>query len=191
MSKSLGNFLKLQDLVDQGIDPLTYRYWLLGAHYSTQMDLTIETLKAAQTGYKKLLKIFAEAYKGDQKEMAESKPDEKYLTDFKKFIFDDLDTPKALALLWDLAKDPAVGDETKAKTMLEFDKVLGLGLDKIKLSSKTEKEIIPHEITKLVEERESARKKKDWKMSDELRDVLKIRGYEIKDTDEGPKVSKI
>ncbi len=191
MSKSLGNFLKLQDLVDQGIDPLTYRYWLLGAHYSTQMDLTIETLKAAQTGYKKLLKIFGDINKGDLKEMTEAKPDEKYLTDFKKFIFDDLDTPKALALLWDLAKDPAIENEVKVKTMLEFDKVLGLGLDKIKLSSKTEKEIVPHGITKLVEERESARKKKDWKMSDELRDVLKIRGYEIKDTDEGPKVSKI
>ena len=190
MSKSLGNFLKLQDLVDQSIEPLAYRFWLLSAHYSTQMDLTIEALKAAQTGYKKLLKMFGEINRGDLQEMSEAKPEAKYVSDFKKFIFDDLDTPKALALLWDLTKDVSVDNSIKAKTMLEFDKVLGLGFDKIGLSSNTEKEIIPIEITKLVEERESARKKKDWKMSDELRDVLNIRGYNVKDTDEGPIVTK-
>ena len=180
MSKSLGNFLKLQDLIDQGIDPLSYRYWLLGAHYSTQMNMTLESLKAAQTGYKKLLNIFAEL-EGD------ATADEKYLEQFKTFVFDDLDTPKGLALIWDLTKDANVSSATKKATMLAFDSVLGLGFEN---SAKTKQEI-PQNVLDLVNEREDARKNKDWKKSDELRDEISKLGYQLKDTDKGAIVTKI
>lgn len=180
MSKSLGNFLKLQDLIDQGIDPLSYRYWLLGAHYSTQMNMTLESLKAAQTGYRKLLNIFTEL-EGD------APADEKYLEQFKTFVFDDLDTPKGLALIWDLTKDTNISSATKKATMLAFDSVLGLGFEN---SAKTKQEI-PQNVLDLVNERENARKNKDWKKSDELRNEISKLGYQLKDTDKGAVVMKI
>jgi cysteinyl-tRNA synthetase len=190
MSKSLGNFLKLQDLVDQGIEPLSYRYWLLGAHYSTQINLTIGTLKAAQTGYKKLLNFFAELENGNSGEPgAEINPDEKYLNNFKTFIFDDLDTPKALALLWDLTKDAKIDSVTKRATMLAFDEVLGLGFAAFS-DTKSKAQEIPRNIYDLVNLREMARKNKDWKRSDELRTEIVKLGYQIKDTEQGPIVTK-
>jgi len=192
MSKSLGNFLKLQDLIDQGIGPLSYRYWLLGAHYSTQMNLSIESLKAAQTGYKKLLNFFAELDKNTEKETTDAntaKPEEKYLNNFKAFIFDDLDTPKGLALLWELTKDATIDAATKKATMLAFDQVLGLDLKSF-ANSKEKPQEITRNILDLVNLRETARKNKDWKRSDELRDEIANLGYQIKDTEQGPIISK-
>jgi cysteinyl-tRNA synthetase len=186
MSKSLGNFLKLQDLIDQGIDPLSYRYWLLGARYSTQMNLTIDSLKAAQTGYKKILNFFAEL----NDESVEAKPDEEYLNNFKAFIFDDLDTPKGLALLWDLVKDTKIDAATKKATMLAFDSVLGLGFESFSNSKQKDTREIPRNIFDLINLRETARKNKDWKRSDELRDEISNLGYQIKDTDQGAIVTK-
>lgn len=190
MSKSLGNFYKLQDLIDQGIDALSYRYWLLGAHYSTQMNLSIESLGAAQTGYKKLLNIFAELKESEgDKNSNKIVPDEKYLSQFKTFVFDDLDTPKAIALLWDLTKDTTIDDSTKKATMLAFDEVLGLGFESF-AKTKDETREIPRNILDLVNLREDARKNKDWKRSDELRDEISKLGYQIKDTDKGPVITK-
>jgi cysteinyl-tRNA synthetase len=188
MSKSLGNFYKLQDLIDQGVEPIAYRYWLLGAHYSTQMNLTIESVKAAQTGYKKLLNFFAELDKGNPN-TDNAKPDEKYLNDFKMFVFDDLDTPKGIALLWDLTKDTTIDLATKKATILAFDKVLGLGFESFS-NSKQDSEEIPRNILDLVNLREIARKDKNWGRSDELRDEISKLGYQIKDTDQGPVITK-
>lgn len=190
MSKSLGNFLKLQDLISQDIEPLSYRYWLLGAHYSTQMNLTIDSLKAAQTGYKKLLNIFSELSEQNVTTDAnEINPDEKYLNNFKTFIFNDLDTPKALALLWELTKDTTIDAPTKKTTMLAFDEVLGLGFESFS-KLKLEAQEIPRNIWDLVNLRETARKNKDWKRSDELRDEISKLGYQVKDTEQGPIVTK-
>ncbi|HAO64733.1 TPA: cysteine--tRNA ligase [Candidatus Taylorbacteria bacterium] len=183
MSKSLGNFLTLQNLIDQGIEPLTYRYWLLGAHYSTQMNLTIDSLKAAQTGYKKLLKFFSEITEGNEA----TKLDENFLNKFKEYIFDDLDTPKAIALLWDMTRDNNIDNATKKAMALEFDKVLGLGLGSI---VKTELSEIPQNILNLVSQREIARKNKDWKTSDKIRDEISKLGYQLTDTEQGPVVLK-
>ncbi len=193
MSKSLGNIFTLQTLIDQGIEPLAYRYWLLGAHYSTQMNLTIDSLKAAQTGYKKLLNIFAELGenpKGGENIKDENKPDEKYLNKFKEFVFDDLDTPKGLALIWDLTKDTTVDDATKRTTMLAFDSVLGLDFENFTKTKQNQQEI-PRNIIDLMNLREIARKNKDWRRSDELRDEIFKLGYQIKDTEQGPSVKKI
>jgi cysteinyl-tRNA synthetase len=180
MSKSLGNFLKLQDLIDQGIDPLSYRYWLLGAHYSTQMNLTLESLKAAQTGYKKLenqIKLL-------DAEIGVVNKD--YLEKFTESISNDLNTPQAIALLWDLLKDANVSPADKKATVLEFNKVLGLGFE----SLSTAKQDIPKNILDLANERETARKNKDWKRSDEIRTEVSKLGFQIKDTDQGPVINK-
>ena len=109
---------------------------------------------------------------------------------FTESVNNDLNTAQGVASLWELLKDDAVSLADKKATALAFDKVLGLDLDKMDFAVTFSLSDVPKEISDIVAEREDARKKKDWKMSDELRDVLKMRGYEIKDTDQGPVVHK-
>ena len=92
--------------------------------------------------------------------------------------------PKALATINEVFKY-GISNADKLATILDFDKVLGLGLDKIG------KDIFPEEVEKLAEERLIARSDKDWVKSDELRDQIKNLGYEIKDVDQGYEISKI
>jgi cysteinyl-tRNA synthetase len=103
---------------------------------------------------------------------------------FLNNINDDLNMPKALATLGEIFKY-GISNEDKLATILDFDKVLGLNLSKIEV------EIIPSEINGLVQEREMARKQKDWSKSDELRKKINELGYEIKDTDLRTEISKI
>ena len=110
--------------------------------------------------------------------------DDNYMAIFKGFVNDDLNTPRGLALAWDLLKDGDIPDADKRATLLEFDKVLALGL-------KTLEEVeIPAKVQKLVNEREKARKNNDWEKSDELRDKIAEADFEVKDTPEGPRLTK-
>jgi cysteinyl-tRNA synthetase len=179
MAKSVGNTFQLKDLQKKGIDPLAYRYWLLGASYRTQMNFTDEAITGAQNAYKKFVTNFHNL----GTEIGEQQ--KKYVEDFYAFIQNDLDTPKALALAWDLFKDVSVLDADKKATILEFNKILGFNLE----SKRTES--IPQEIIDLSSQRETARLNKDWKRSDELRDEILKKGYSVKDTDQGPIISKI
>ena len=104
---------------------------------------------------------------------------------FISYMDNDLDTPKALALIWEIVKDPTIAPEDKRATILDFDTVFGLGLGEI------HEEIIPEEVTRLVEEREHARKEKEWQKSDDLRTQIESLGYEVKDTENGTKISKL
>ncbi len=168
MAKSKGNFLKLKDISS----PLAYRYWLLTAHYRTQVNFTFEAVSASQTALIKLCNYFLSL--GNET----GKIDENYNNKFIDFINDDLDMPKAIALAWELIKDKKVSDSDKKATLLKFDEVFGLKLNELKISD----EEIPEEIKFLIEERENARKAKDFKKSDALRAEIESRGYEIKDT---------
>ncbi len=178
MSKSLGNITTIEDIVKKGPTPLAYRYWLSTAHYRTLVNFTWETLVGAQTALDKLYNHIIEY--GDNGEI-----NKEYQTKFHGYLNDDLDTPKAIALMWELVKDDSVLDADKKVTMLDFDKVLGLGFENIK------PEIIPDGILELAKGREEAREAKDWNRSDELRDKLKELGYEVNDTDEGSKLFKL
>ncbi len=183
MAKSEGNFIRLQSLIEHDLDPLSYRYWLLGARYSTSMNFSWDALQAAQNAYSNFLQYFLDL--GPESGTA----DENYVALFKGFINDDLDTPKALALAWELLKDEEVSAEDKRATLITFDKVLGLGLET--LPSEYFKLDIPENVAALVEEREQARKNKDFKRSDELRSEIQKAGFEVKDTDKGPILSQI
>ncbi len=178
MSKSLGNFYTLRDLIEKGIDPLAYRFWLLMANYGTRVNFIWEAVEAAQTALKRL--------QGQYLELGESigKASEDYQERFKECINDDLNTPRAISLLWDLMKDANISPADKKATILDFDRVLGLGFENLKEA------IVPEKIKKLLEEREEARASKDFKKSDELRDKINSLGYEIKDTASGQKASK-
>ncbi len=179
MAKSDGNFITLRTLIEKNINPLAYRFWLLMGHYRTKMNFNYEALEGAETALKRLYAL----YLGLGEEVGSIH--QEYQNKFKEFIEDDLDTPRALSLLWDVLKDGNMTNADKKATILDFDKVLGLGFENLK------EEKIPAEILKLVEEREEARKNKDFKKSDELRDKINSLGYEVKDTGEGQKISII
>ncbi len=179
MGKSEGNAYNLATLTEKGFLPPSYRYFCLTAHYRSQLNFTWGALEGAESALKRLYGLYNEL--GEEI----GKIDSKYRGKFQKHLFDDLDTPRALTVLWGLLKDENVSGADKKATLLDFDKVLGLGFVDLK------EEKIPEEIIALAEERELARKNKDFKKSDELRAKINATGYEIKDTDTEYKINKI
>ena len=179
MAKSSGSFITLKDVSDRGIDRLSYRLWLLMANYRTRVNFVWEALEGAETALKRLYGLYLGL--GNEVGLIH----QEYQNKFKEFIEDDLDTPRALSLLWDVFKDENISNADKKATILDFDKVFGLGFENLKEIE------TPEEILKIIEEREQARKNKDFKKSDELRDEIYSLGYEVKDTGEGQKINKI
>ncbi|NCO05009.1 MAG: cysteine--tRNA ligase [Candidatus Magasanikbacteria bacterium] len=176
MSKSDDNFLTLETLFTKGIDPLAYRYFLLQAHYRKQLTFTWEALEAATNGLKNLKKQIAA--------IDENIVDDESTTDaFFTAVYDDLNTPEALAVLWTGLKQGTV-----SRNMIkQFDDVLGLNL-------LTTDSPIPHDISEhvqaLLDARAEARKNKDWGTSDALRDEIHALGFEIEDTSDGQALSR-
>jgi cysteinyl-tRNA synthetase len=179
MAKSGDNFITLRTVIEKRINPLAYRFWLLMAHYRTKMNFNWEALEGAETALKRLYGLYL-ALGNEHGHMHKE-----YQNKFKEFIEDDLDTPRALALLWDVTKDENMSAGDKRATILDFDKVLGLGFEDLK------EEIIPEEVLKLAEERKQTRKNKDFKKSDEIRKEINSLEYEIKDLGEEYKINKI
>jgi cysteinyl-tRNA synthetase len=179
MSKSKGNFLQLKSLPEQNINPITYRFWLLMASYRTKVNFSYEALEGAETALKRLYGLYLEL--GSESGQVH----EVYKNKFVKYVSDDLDTPRALTLLWDVLKDGNMSDADKKATVLDFDKVLGLGFENLK------EEKIPAEVARLGEERQAARDQKDFAKSDELRKKINELGYEVKDTSDGSSVHKL
>jgi cysteinyl-tRNA synthetase len=175
MSKSLGNVFILKDLKEKGYSPLDYRYLCLTTHYRSSLMFTIENLDSAKNSYQRIKNIIS-SLKSDQN------INKDYLLKFKKAIEDDLDLPAALQVLWKLLRDEKA--KGKLKTIAEMDKVLGL-----KLLEKEEIEV-PSEIMEMVKQREEARKNKNWKLSDEIRDKIKSKGFIVSDTPNGQKITK-
>ncbi|OGY44887.1 MAG: cysteine--tRNA ligase [Candidatus Buchananbacteria bacterium RIFCSPHIGHO2_02_FULL_38_8] len=171
MAKSAGTFITLQILIDEGFDPLAYRYLNLQTHYRQKLTFSFESLQSAQNALQNLWDIVADY---DKPRIGCAEYEEKFL----KAINDDLNMPKALAVVWDLIKDSELPTSAKKQTLLKFDWVLGLGLKEAK------KEKIPLEITKLANQRQEARKNKDWQKADQIRQEIENKGYEIKDEQE-------
>jgi cysteinyl-tRNA synthetase len=186
MSKSLGNVYNLRDIEKKNFDPLAFRYLVLTAHYLSKLNFTWESLGAAQNALDKLREIAAnlktEKHSNILKNVGIS---EKHFSEkFKNYINNDLDMPRALALLWEIVKSEKLNAKTKYKLIIDFDKVLGLDIAKIK----TEK--IPAEILKLIKDREKYRKEKNFKKSDEIRKKIELLGWLVEDTPQGPKIRK-
>src|SRR3989344_3648096 len=179
MAKSGDSFITLRTITEKGISPIVYRFWLLMGHYRTKMNFNWEALEGAETALKRLYGLYMSL--GEKI----GKVDKEYQEKFKEFVFDDLDTPRALSLLWDVLKDEKISNANKKATILDFDKVLGLDFANLK------EEKISEAILKLVEEREEVRKNKDFKKSDELIKKINSLGYEIEDKNSGYKINKI
>jgi len=175
MSKSLGNYKTIKDLL-KDYSGLIIRFFVLSNHYRMPIDFSKMALEGAKNSYERLKNIISEI-KDDGKE------NERYLKDFEKAINDDLNIPKALAVLWELIRDEKA--EGKMKTIEKMDSVFGLDL------LKKEKIHIPEEIKKIAQEREKVRKEKNWKESDRMREELKKYGWEVLDKKEGYDLKRI
>jgi cysteinyl-tRNA synthetase len=184
MGKSEGNSITVETLVEKGFDPLAYRYLTLTAHYRTKLTFTLDDLAGAQSALQKLRGIVLELKK-QAGAAAESEQTAKYRAMFSDYVNDDLNMPKALALVWIILKDQAVPDAGKYRLILEFDKVFGLDLDKVKEVE------VGQEVEALVKERESYRQQKNWAMADEVRKKIEALGYQLEDSKDGMKIKKI
>lgn len=184
MSKSLGNTYRLDDLRSKGITPLAFRYWLLTAHYRSTINFTWDAIAGAQNALERIYDFLRED-SGDDSAAAHTR----YRSQFEIEINNDLMMPKALAILWALLKDDAVDPAAKRATLLEMDRVLGLGF--VDIQKKEIQKEIPEEIQKLALERAHARAARDFIRSDALRDRARLLGYEISDTSEGQKIRKM
>ena len=180
MSKSSGDFLRLESLIEKGYDALAYRFFCLGARYRAKLSFTWESVDGAATALNRL-RAAAHSW-GDP-----GTADEDYIAQFKERVEDDLNMPRVLALCWDLAGSN-LPDDIKKATLLHFDQVMGLQLATWQPKAAAE---IPAEIQAMAEKRQQARTDKDWATADQLRDEIMAAGYEVDDTPEGPRVSPL
>ncbi len=198
MSKSKGNFYVLADIKKRGFNPLSFRYLCLTTHYQSQLNFTWKSLEASENALNKLYDFMTilPPDKGglrevnspltptiSYKERELNSPLERskghvYEEKFRKALENNLDTPKALATVWEMIKSKELNYDDKKTSLLKFDQVLGLGLDKVR----KEKTKMPEKIKELIKQREEARKNKNWQKADELRDKIKKEGYAIQDT---------
>jgi cysteinyl-tRNA synthetase len=189
MSKSLGNAYLLSQLAEKGFEPLAYRYFCLNAHYRRQLNFTWTALEAAQKGLLGLRRLVQKSATLPKPEGADVKIDG-YLVSFLEAVNDDLNMPKAVALLWEAAKaDLGRGLFELAK---QFDLVLALNLTtgNAEEEEKLDLATLPTEVQQLLQQRQTARANKDWALSDQLRDQLREMGYLIKDTARGVEISQ-
>ena len=185
MSKSLGNVYLIKDLVEKGYDPLVYRLFSYSCHYKNKLNFTWDGMEATAKSLERLKNGYQLHLEG--KEEVENDLVEELEEKFHQAINDDLNMPLAMGVVWEVVKQEKKSSKW-AELLAKFDTVLGL---KIQEPIQKKQEEIPQEILELVERRKEARLNKDWAKSDELRDLIQSKGYEIKDTKEGVEVRKI
>ena len=178
MAKSAGEFLRVKALTDRGYDPLAYRFLCLTAHYRTQMSFSWEAMDAAQTGFDRLRRQVFDLPAGGT-------ADGQYLTRFRDELNDDLQFPRAMAVLFEMLKS-TLPDAVKKATALDMDRTLGLRL----AEWKPKEETVPADVTALADARLAARRAKDWAESDRLRDAIAARGYMVEDGPQGYRIAR-
>lgn len=187
MSKSLGNTYRISQLEDMGYCPLDFRYFCLNAHYRKKLNFTFEGMDGAKVSYERLLNALYDHKISNKK--TEQNILDAYKKEFVDAINNDLNLPLALGVVWKMVKQ----DKSKDiyELALDFDKVLGLSLDKAKPSDNQEQDQqIPQEIINLAQQRIEAKAKKDYGLADKLRGEITQAGYEIVDAKDGYKLSK-
>ena len=183
MSKSLGNVYLIKDFIEKGYDPLVYKLFSYSCHYRNKLNFTWEGIEATAKSLERLKNGY-QVHLAGKEEISEEIVNE-YEERFHKAINDDLNMPLAMGVVWEVVRNEKKSPKL-AKLLEKFDSVLGL---KITEKTKNEEEI-PEEILKLVEQRKEARANKDWVKSDELRDLINQKGYNVKDTKEGMEITK-
>jgi len=190
IGKSVGNAITMRHLADRGFTGDDYRYWLLTAHYRTTVDFSWDALKAGKQALFRLKRHMYEEYK-----QKSSTPDTAYLEKFDERLADDLDTPGAIALMWDMVKDSKLDNKTKCGTLMAMDEILDIGLsesvtDGVRSLGVIATDELPADIQELVDNREAARIARNWAEADNLREAIALKGYTLEDGAHGPKVTK-
>ncbi len=183
MSKSLDNFYTLRDLNSHGFSPLDYRYLCLNSHYRSKLNFTWLALESAKNSLQEI-RNFIKRY-CQELDTRISRKGNNYQKIFLKAISDDLNTPEALAEVWQMIKDKEMTMGEKVRLLLKFDQVLGLGLEKYVSNNET-----PTEIKELAQRRERYRQNKDWDKADEIRLKIEQAGYQVEDTQKGIRIIK-
>ncbi|MCR5606710.1 MAG: cysteine--tRNA ligase [Treponema sp.] len=215
MSKSSGNFLTLQSLIDKGYDALDYRFFLLGGHYRKQIYFSWDAMDSAKNSRFALVQRVAQVlknakfdYNKQQEEGAQkaivlkditeplSEKAQQHVTNFTSALENDLATPKALSILQKVIKDSSIEAKECVTLIKLMDSVLGLKLiEKASIILQTQEKaasVNPHEgdaeapeIEALIAERNAAKAAKNYSRADEIRDELTNRGIELTDTPNG------
>ena len=179
MSKSAGNVVLLQDVIDRGFDPLAVRLCFLENRYRSQMDLSWESITAADTTIKRWRKKYQE-WRQVQDAHVDTTAADKFIADVIADLNDDLDTPRVIVKLRSLEKDESISPMTKANIFEKLDEFFSLGImrgdKKVELSDDAQK---------LLDARNQARQNKDFKLSDQLRDELALLKIKVSDSPEG------
>jgi cysteinyl-tRNA synthetase len=174
MSKSSGEFLTLQALIDKGYDPLAYRYLAFTAHYRRPLTFNEEALDGAQNALRKLRNRVTDLKAVNGKTGSVSAT---YWGRFREALDNDINTPQALAAMWDCLGDDAVSEADKLATLREMDGFLSLQLD--------EELTLDAQVEALIQQRQEARKAKDYARSDAIRAQLHEMGIQLEDTAQG------
>ena len=177
MGKSEGNFLTLQSIKDKGIDPLAYRYFVLGAQYRSKLNFSWEALEGAQSAYNKLISLAA----GWEEPTGVATT---IMDRFMEAVNDDLNTPQALAIMWELVKsDEETG--VKAATLFEMDTILGLSIKERAQQLREKIQTAGADMQELLLQRDEARASKDFETADRIRDEIDAMGFVVEDTEDG------
>ena len=190
IAKSLGNGITLRHLMDRGFSGDDYRYWLLTAHYRSPINFSWDALQGAKQALYRLKRYMYEEFK--QKASA---PEPRYLEKFDLMLANDLDTPGAIACMWEMIRDNTLDNHTKCGNLMAMDDVLDIGLSENQEDGRRSLGVVaadelPADIQELVDRREATRIARNWIEADTLRDAIKLKGYQLEDTPHGPKVTK-
>ena len=185
MSKSNGEFLTLSLLIEKGYDPLSYRYFCLESHYRKQLAFSYASLDRAVSSYQSLKNKVRHISSHMEGEIEQSSFDT-YQQKFKDALSDDLNTANALTVLYEVLKND-LNNKTKIELVKDFDQVLSLSL----LDKEEIDEELKQKVLSFIEERNEAKKEKNFARADEIRDLLKGMGIQIRDTREGTVFEKI
>lgn len=192
MAKSLGNFYRLQNMLDRGIGPLAFRYLCASSHYRKQLNFTFQSLEHAEKTIESINDFFQRLSSAKLKKDGKTLEKMKRLAlGFDKCLFDDLNTPHALSALFSVVhlSNKLMDSGKMDRETLGFVKNFVLRADGI-FCFLREKEGLTEEEKKLIEEREAARSRKDFALADEIRERLKGMGMAVEDTPEGPRWKK-
>ena len=193
MSKSLGNFYTIDDVIKRGFSPASLRLFFLTAHYRSEQNFTWKNLVGTQKTWYKIVDLVnkLKSKLKDDKSNTGSNLYESYNHAFFSEIDNDFNTPKALVVFWKVVNDEALSSREKYRLLLGFDEVLGLGLAGISQRDGKTVKTFSKEVNNLLNQRYKARKDKQWEKADEIRKKINDLGYDVNDDDKGNQILEI